>query len=356
MSQITVYKDDSLGTTAVSNLFIDKYMIDANDAQIKVYLYLVRMMEAKLPTGISDMADKFNHTEKDICRALKHWESMGVISLEYNDAKVLTGIRFIAPSEAVSVSRPLAPIVPLKIVSDEESSFAIKDTIKESAPVPAKPTYTRDQIKEFKSNPETSQITFIAEMYLKSPLTRSDMETLYFIHYDLNFSCELIDYLLQHCIEHGKSNFTYIKKVALIWAEKGVQTPDDAKKLGFKYSKEVYTILKALGRNGYPTDAEASMVTKWYTEYALPLDVIGEACERTVIAVDSHRLEYCDKILTAWYKAKVTNLNDIAAVDASFSSSKKAPAASNSNKSGTAMIHTDYDFDEIEKLKLKESF
>lgn len=356
MSQITVYKDDSLGTTAVSNLFIDKYMIDANDAQIKVYLYLVRMMEAKLPTGISDMADKFNHTEKDICRALKHWESMGLISLEYNDSKALTGIRFTSPSEAYSAPRPLAPIVPLKLVSDEESSSAGGNLTEGSAPVPVKKTYTRDQLKEFKANPETSQILFVAEMYLKTPLTPSDMETLYFIHYELNFSCELIDYLLQYCIEHGRSSFTSIKKVAFKWAEKGVRTPDDAKKVeDSKYAKEVYTILKALGRNGYPTETEAAMVTKWYTDYALPLDVISEACERTVIAVDSHRLEYCDKILTSWYKAKVTNLNDVAAADASFSSSKKASSVSNSNKSA-AMIHTDYDFDEIEKLKLKESF
>ena len=28
------------GTTAVSNRFIDEYMKDANDAQVKIYLYL----------------------------------------------------------------------------------------------------------------------------------------------------------------------------------------------------------------------------------------------------------------------------------------------------------------------------
>mgnify|MGYP000110404848 FL=1 len=63
--------------TVVSNFFIDEYMKDANDAQIKVYLYLLRMMTAGLTTSVSDIADKFNHTEKDVLRALKYWEKAG---------------------------------------------------------------------------------------------------------------------------------------------------------------------------------------------------------------------------------------------------------------------------------------
>ena len=66
MSNITLYNDMDNGNTSVSNLFIDEYLCDANDAQIKVYLYLLRMTQAAGSTNISDMADRFNHTEKDI--------------------------------------------------------------------------------------------------------------------------------------------------------------------------------------------------------------------------------------------------------------------------------------------------
>jgi hypothetical protein len=58
----TVYSENDRGSTPISNLFIDQYMKDANDAQLKVYLYLLRMMNAGRPTSISDMADQFNHT------------------------------------------------------------------------------------------------------------------------------------------------------------------------------------------------------------------------------------------------------------------------------------------------------
>ena len=56
--------------TVLSNVFIDEYLKDANDAQLKVYLFLVRRLQAGDPVSISDMADRFNHTEKDILRAL----------------------------------------------------------------------------------------------------------------------------------------------------------------------------------------------------------------------------------------------------------------------------------------------
>ena len=74
MARIALYKDNYADSTVVSNLFIDEYMKDANDAQLKVYFYLLRMLNAEQAISVSGIADKFNHTEKDVIRALKYWE------------------------------------------------------------------------------------------------------------------------------------------------------------------------------------------------------------------------------------------------------------------------------------------
>ena len=352
MNSLTIYKDDYAGSTAISNRFIDTFMADANDAQIKVYLYLVRMMSANLPTGISDMADKFNHTEKDIMRALKYWERNHLLALEYNDAKVLTGIRFVSPSEVpANVERPLAPIVPLKLVSSPAETKAPE--VKE--PEVQKPdydniSYSRDQLKAFKDSPETGQILFIAEAYLQKQLSLKDIEILYFISDELKFSAELADYLLQYCVERGKTGFSYIKKVAISWAEAGVKTPKQAKSfIGNSYDKNVYTILKSLGRNSSPTPKEAEIVTKWYKDYGFDLEIINEACGRTVLATDSHRLEYCEKILSSWKNAGVKTLADVAGADSSYKKPKTSAPASSPKNQFNQMIHTKYDFDEIER-------
>lgn len=353
MSTLTIYKDDQTGSTVVSNRFIDEYLKDANDAQIKVYLYLLRMISANLPTGISDIADKFNHTEKDVLRALKYWEKAHLLSLEYDDRKELVGIRFITPSQdSQPEARPLAPIVPLKLVA-AEAPVAKQEA--SSHEYPAKPTYSRDDLKKFKDAPETGQILFVAETYLKRNLSMTDIETLYFIHHDLAFTCELIDYILQYCVERDKKNFSYIRKVAINLADAGVTTPKQAKSFfANSYDKEVYAIMKALGRNGVPTPKEAEMIIKWYKTYGFSMEIINEACGRTVIATDSHRLEYCDKVLTSWSKAGVKTAADILKCDAEFKR-PKAVGASNaapsvSKNAFNQFDQTAYDFDALEKL------
>ena len=52
MGCFKIYQENRTDVTVVSNIFIDKYMKDANDAQLKIYLYLLRTMSA-LATSFS---------------------------------------------------------------------------------------------------------------------------------------------------------------------------------------------------------------------------------------------------------------------------------------------------------------
>lgn len=87
MARIALYKDNYADSTVVSNLFIDEYMKDANDAQLKVYFYLLRMLNADQAISVSGIADKFNHTEKDVIRALKYWEKQQILDLDFDENK-----------------------------------------------------------------------------------------------------------------------------------------------------------------------------------------------------------------------------------------------------------------------------
>ena len=365
MSLLNIYKDTYADSTVISNRFIDDYMKDANEAEIKVYLYLVRMMSANLPTSISDIADRFNHTEREVMRALKYWEKCNLLSLEFNESRLLTGVCFLTPSEErpfINTERSQGQIVPLKIVSDSSiGSMAGGSTAKISASkdsledTPAYsydklPAYSRNRLNEFKNDPSTAQILLVAEAYLGKLLTPSDMQSLLFFHDELHFSCEFIDYLLQYCIDQGSKDFRYITKVAISWKEQGIESVADLKAKGpNRYKKYVYSILKSLGKNSAPVKAEADYAIRWHEEYGLPLDVIDEACNRTVKATDSHRLEYCDKILTAWNNAGVKSLSDIATCDSSFTGRKSSMRQAVGSNSFNSFERTDYNFDELEK-------
>lgn len=353
MSHLTIYQDNYTDSTVVSNRFIDEYMRDANDAQLKIYLYLIRMMSARRPTSISDIADMFNYTEKDVMRALKYWEKNHLLALEYDANKSVTGIHLLdftplpaapaaapVPTVSVPAASPLASVVPISSkLGAEESEDAY-----------AKPNYTLDELKAFKSDEATSRLLFITEQYLRKTLSPNEVRTMLFISDKLGFSEDLIDHLIQYCVDRGKKDLRYIEKVAISWAQQGITTPEQAERLAGKYDKAVYDIMKALGKNGTPTHTEASYITRWMKEYGFTADIIYTACERTVLATDKHRLEYADSILTSWYHAGVHHKSDIQPLDDRYRKSKPPRAASsNTGNKFNQFKQNNYDFDALEQ-------
>ena len=232
MTHLTVSLEQGSDFTVLSNRFIDEYMVLANDAQIKIYLYLLRMSGANLPFGISDIADHFNFMEKDVLRALCYWEKNHLLSLDFDSSHNVKAIRILPlPSKEPFVSSdttaPLsqyqqAEIVPLA------PKLMISNTLPESSEILEKPNYAADDLVAFKNNNETSQIIFIAESYTGKPLSASDMQTLLYIYDKLGFSIDLIDYLIQYCVGRGKKQFSYIQKVAINWYDSHITTVEQA--------------------------------------------------------------------------------------------------------------------------------
>ena len=366
MGVLTIYQDNYTDSTVISNRFIDEYMQAANDAQLKIYLYLIRMMSARLDTSIGDIADKFNYTEKDVIRALKYWEKNRLLLLDYDDRKNIVGIHLMdsgAPSVNMSAKAPsvgmttypsaemaaypcAAPTAPTLAAVVEPTLAAVVEPALPA--VPEKPNYTAAQLQTFKADENISRLLFVAEQYLKKPLSVGDMRTILFIMDKLGFSEDLTDYLIQYCVDRGKRDLRYIEKVALSWAEQGITTPKQAAALSGKYDKAVYDIMRALGRNNMPTETEVAYIDRWRKLYGFEADVILAACERTVLATDSHRFEYADSILTNWYKAGVHHKGDIKSLDENHRRNRTNRPAASTNKFNQ-FTQNEYDFDALEK-------
>ncbi|MBQ7679503.1 MAG: DnaD domain protein [Butyrivibrio sp.] len=286
-----VAEDDA---TSVSNIFIDEYLAEANDAQIKVYLYLLRMMSTGCATSVADLADHFNHTEKDILRALRYWEKKRLLGLEYDETGRLSGIHIEEVRHQNGKAEPLS-IAPMP-----------EETV---APAPVIQT------------PATSPVLFIAEQYFGRTLNSTEMETVLRIQADLHFSEDLLDYLLQHCAGRHVQDFRYVERVACAWADKGITTVEAAKREALLHDADTREILRALGIDTTPTDKELSFLTRWRQEYGFSQEIIREACDRTVLAVSRGRIRYCDGILRHWHEEGVTSLEDIRRLDVAHAES-----------------------------------
>lgn len=376
MSQLTIYQDSYINATILSNRFIDEYMTDANDAQLKVYLYLVRMMSANLETSVSDIADRFNYTEKDVIRAFKYWKGKGILDLDTDAAGNLTAVHLknLCKCESIGPSveethLPQSIVTPQTIVSSlgRQTVFEERNEETAKAVIPEKPSYSSQQIRDFKSSHTASEsgidIFYLAEEYRKKPLSPSDVSTIIYICDELGFNDELFDHLLQYCASRDKSDFRYIEKVAISWKEKGVTTPEEADNAPGRYDRKVYEIMRHLGKTGNaPTDREVSYITRWTGEYGFSDDIILEACGRTVMATEKNRFQYADRILKSWKDNGVGSLKDVEELDREFSSREKpktgktdssAAGAKSTNNFNKFSQRTDYDMTELEKKLVK---
>lgn len=361
MTRLTIYKDDYTDSTIIPNCFIDEFMAQANDAQIKVYLYLTRMLNANYATSISDIADKFNHTEKDIMRALKYWQQQKLLSLDYDEDNNLIGINLrdlnhkkqdikLTPKSPASDSN-----IPAATSKKEDSAalsvrpFSEKQEDSNQTVTKNSKSFSVDALREFRSRNETSQLLFITESYIGRPLTPNEIKSIFYFSDVLGFSEDLIDYLVQYCVDRNKKDFKYIEKVAVNWAKEGITTPEQAKQYSMKYNKNIYTIMNRLGKNTAPTPKEAEYIRRWMTEYGFSDDIILEACERTVLATDSHRFEYAEGILSSWKRQNVQYKADILRMDYLHQQKQHPIDKTATTNKFNQFTQNEYDFDALEK-------
>lgn len=212
MAKILIHSDSASSATSVSNIFIDEYMSDANGEFVKIYLYLLRLMNAPDSAfSISSIADKFEHTEKDVKRALSYWERMHLLRLEYDTEHNLTGICLIDsasrdktgtgddfPENETAAETPEAD----SVSSLEDTYHSPDDGISSvnTESFPPKRDYTRDELKQFQENDQIAELLFVAERYLGRPLSQTDMNTFIYLYDELSFSSDLIAYLVEYCV------------------------------------------------------------------------------------------------------------------------------------------------------------
>lgn len=319
MEEITLHKDNGCSTTTISNRFIDEYMTSANGEFVKIYLYLLRCMNSPdCSFSITKAADKFNHTEKDIQRALKYWEKMNLLQLEYAPDKSISGIYFLESNDiwdkddSVPLKKASAP--PAQAKSAESASESVSHK---------RASYSAEELSRFKEKEEVKELLFVAESYLKKPLSPTDIQTLLYWYDQLKLSADLIVYLLEYCIAGGHKSFHYMDKVAINWESENIRTVEQAKQSTQTHSRLHYAVIKALGIQGRSlVPAEISYIEKWSREYGFGESMISEACSRTILAIHQPSFEYTDRILSNWKNQNIQHTADIRRADEAFQASK----------------------------------
>lgn len=322
--------------TVISNAFIEHFMLDANGSYVKVYLYLSEYIQAgKTDISVSELADKMDSTERDIIRALQHWEKKGLICITVDNEDNLISIDMYNPDDVYeSIKRDTQTDEVIDdIASTEQMPFSgTKETenrFSNSKPVTVSPK----QLKELDSNQDFKWACQVIESFLERPFKPNEIELISYLYGTLHFSSDLLLHLYEYCISLGKSNSSYIQAVALAWHERGVKTPEDAKKESTDYNTAHTAISKAFGLGRPLAMIEKQFVEKWQKDWSIDLSVILEACNRTMLKIQKADFKYTDGILDNWHKSGIKTLLDVEKADEIYAKNKadKKSQKDNSN-------------------------
>ncbi len=374
MTAINISSDIATSFTTVSDIFIDQYMPKANGEFVKVYLYLLRATGSGAGIAtISEIADHFSNTEADIIRALNYWASEGILQLQTGADGQIIGVNLcslsvsgmqaaqsniqstVADNAAQNnlqngvVNNATQNNLQNSVVNNAAQNISTVNTrmhdsvvekLKSQTPDKAASSqkeYTLDEIKEFRKNPDISELFFIIETYLKHTLSSTDTNMVLYWLDELHFSTDLVEYLVEYCITKGHSSLRYMNKVALGWADAGIKTVDQAKDDAAAHSQIYYSVMKALGITGRNlVDSEVSLINKWVGEYGFDIELVKAACSKTISAIQKPSFEYTDSILANWKKKDVHTLKDVEVLDANFAKANKASATGSSQSTNAA--------------------
>lgn len=378
----------SVPSTAVAHEFIDQYMAVANGEYVKVYLFVLRHQGEDIT--IERIADALDHTESDVRRALAYWEKLGILAGTRKEAPAscaAMGRQDSGPAQPrdasagpqparTQASRSLEVHEPpahdqgfggygtngamsreihaqgaeIQVayaqgpevrgthgqgtgIQDAHAQGTVGQGRREQGQTSRedrdKPVYSAEQVNRLSQDEGFSQLLYIAQKYLNKVFTPRDCQVFAYLYEDLGMNEEVLEYLVEYCVQNGHTSMRYIEAVARSWHEKGIRTAQEAKDYSASYNRDSFAVMKAFGINSRkPAAPEQKLMDKWFKDYGFSRDVVLEACNRTITAIHNPSFQYADKILTDWKEAGVRGLGDIMELDARRMAAKEDTARS----------------------------
>jgi DnaD/phage-associated family protein len=306
----------------------------ANPMYTLIYIYLLRNSSINIDTAM--IAKTFSILESDVINALKYWESVKLFALK---------------EDSFEISISLNSAKPAKKETDKP---VISHEIQYAQP----PKYTPSELEMYKgSYPEINTLFDKGEKILGKLLSANDLSILYSFYDWLRLPFDVILYLLSYCANGGHRRMKYIEAVAIDWAENGINTVSLAEDYVNLFNRDYRQILSALGITGRnPAPKEVEFMDKWLKEYNMPMDVILEAADISIIATGKPQFTYTDSIIERWFINGVRNLDDVKKAEQSFKEEKIKSGETLKPKSKPKSKFMDYEkdnrsYDEFEKLE-----
>lgn len=326
------WNSEQLGSVfALPAAVVDQHIRMAGSAQLKVLLWFCRH-----GGGCFDAADcsaAIGLSAADCTDAMQYWvEAKVLLPCQSDDQVKQTETQ---PEPASVADKQPAP--PPKVVP---------------RPQPVKPQM-KEVLSRQKSSPEFDYLLQTASARLGRPITHGDMETLLYLYDTAGLPAEVILMIIVYAVSAGKNNMRYIEKMALDWAEKGIDTiaAAEIQLCTLERQREAANHLKQLlGIKNELTVAQRMAAEKWFCEWKMPDELVKLAYDQCVAKTGKFQANYMMKALEHWYMDGLQTVEEVQAHDHGNGKGKakaKKPAA---RPLMSDPAHPTADFDEYEDM------
>ena len=226
--------------TLVDNLFINEFLPECDEKQIKVYLYgLYLCANPPKDNTVDALCSALNMSEKEILSTYKTFEDMGLVQIVSAE-----------PLEVKYLSLKRANQPPKKYKSEKWNDFNVH----------------------------------LQQLFPERMLTPNEYNEYYSFIDSTKFDADAMLMVVQYCINLKGVNvrYPYILTVARNWAQEGVKTVSDVEERLEEYDRQhddMTQVLSALGRKGGAELEEKQMLLKWTRSWGYNLDAIVTAAK-----------------------------------------------------------------------------
>ncbi|MCL2170052.1 MAG: DnaD domain protein, partial [Defluviitaleaceae bacterium] len=245
--------------------------------------------------------------------------------------------------------------------------FTIREVLGSSKPGAPKPVvhfeaeqYTLEEARSHLQNPDVEELFHRIESLYGKLL--KDSERLMFLSFydELDMSVELIEFMVEYCLERGKKGAGYVRTVAQNWVEEGIADVETAKAHVGRFNNEYREILRAFGQTGRdPISKEIKYMKRWLTEDKFSMELIRLACEKTILSRANVNFPYADGILNKWKQENIQTVEEIEALEQDYYTNvnswkrpmKKQTPASNQPKKWQNYTGRKWDYEKLAQME-----
>ncbi len=295
--------------------FIEGDFITAPPVYSVIYIYLLsRAKNNTVKVNLSKIEDEINISVTEIFNCLKYFDRKKLLFVK-TDLSGETIITFVENN--------------VETVEKEKIVKIVKEEVIENKSIKSKKKYSNSEINNIKiKNEELSELFHYVEEVTGTLLNSKDLNIIYSFYDYYELPLDIIYFMVAYCINNNKRNLKYMEQVAKSWSQNNIKTLDEAERYLTNYNKEYKQILSALGVTSGIVDANKEIMDRWLTKDKFSVELIVEACKKTVIQTGNSSLTYVESILNDWKKKNIKTLDDVKKLDENFKENKKNEKAS----------------------------